>query len=155
MFSHVIRTFHIALLLLTLVCPQVALAHQEPGRGYGTETSLEFVANQNQWESAVKYSAALPGGRLFLKQNQWLFSFLDQSQLAGHGAQAAAKTDLNPEFIPAHAYTVTFLKANNQAELQPVNPTPGFRNYFLGNDPDKWASNVKAYEEIEYKALYP
>src|SRR5688572_19679704 len=155
MYSHVTRIFYSALLLLTFGLVQAALAHQEPGRGYGPETSLEFVTNQNQWESAVKYSAALPGGRLFLKQDQWLFSFVDQSQFAGHGKPAAAKPATESDLIRAHAYTVTFLKANKQAELKPVNPTPGTRNFFLGNDPEKWASNVKAYEEITYQELYP
>ena len=83
------RSAHIliATLLLLLVKAPPAWAHKEPGRGYGYETSLEFVENKKQWESAVKYSAALPGGRLFLKQNQWLFSFVDETQLPKHGGR--------------------------------------------------------------------
>lgn len=155
----IFRYAHLLFLILFCALLKVtpARAHQEPGRGYGFDTSLEFVENRNQWESAVKYSAALPSGRLFLKQNQWLFSFVDETQLPKHGnaGQSAAKSQLASPLVRAHSYTVTFLKANPQPDLKPAHATPGFRNYFLGNDPAKWASNVKAFEAISYQELYP
>ena len=32
---------------------------------------------------------------------------------------------------------------------------PGKSNYFLGNDPDKWRTNVPHYAKVQYKDVYP
>ena len=42
--------------------------------------------------------------------------------------------------IHSHAYKVEFLNGNKIAEVIPDKPLPGYNNYFIGNDPSKWAS---------------
>ncbi len=155
MFPFFLRIFTFACLLACFDAGRTAWAHKGPEKGFGSDNSLEFIENRNQWNSEIHYSAALPGGRLSLKDNQWVYTFIDQKDFSGHPGPEKAKPSNTSEFIKAHAYTVTFLKANPKPVLKTENPTSGFRNYFIGNDKSRWASNVKAFAEIQYQELYP
>lgn len=48
-----------------------------------------------------------------------------------------------------------FLGANPNADVIGSNRLPYNNNYFLGNDPDKWYTDVPNYSEIVYKDIYP
>lgn len=62
-----------------------------------------------------------------------------------------------PSSLPAvrgHAYEVTFLNAGNP-EITGQKASESYANYFIGNDPRRWASNVRSYQLVNYNALYP
>jgi gliding motility-associated-like protein len=61
-----------------------------------------------------------------------------------------------PSFvIHSHAYQVTFTGGAANPEIVPDKPLPTYSNYFIGNDPGKWQSNVKLYQAVLYKNVYP
>jgi hypothetical protein len=37
----------------------------------------------------------------------------------------------------------------------PDNPTNSYNNYFIGNDPSKWATNCKIFKAVTYSNIYP
>ena len=45
--------------------------------------------------------------------------------------------------------------ANAKAKVAGLDPLPGKSNYFLGNDPKKWRTNVPTYAEVKYATVYP
>jgi hypothetical protein len=45
--------------------------------------------------------------------------------------------------------------ANLRAKVVGLDPLPGRSNYFLGNDPKKWRTNVPTYAKVKYKGVYP
>ena len=55
----------------------------------------------------------------------------------------------------SHAYAVDFAGASNNIELVPDKPLEYYNNYFIGNDPSKWASNCKIYQGVTAKNIYP
>jgi hypothetical protein len=36
-----------------------------------------------------------------------------------------------------------------------LDPLPGIVNYFIGDDPSKWRTNIPTYQKVGYKDLYP
>ena len=50
---------------------------------------------------------------------------------------------------------LSFVDANPQPEIEPFDLLDTKMNYFLGNDPDKWRSNVPVYGGVRYKDIYP
>ncbi|WP_160711537.1 PKD domain-containing protein [Chitinophaga solisilvae] len=82
-----------------------------------------------------------------------------QPQAAATAQQRAGeKPPPRPSRIPdvrGHAYNVTFIGANENAEIAPEKPQEAIANYFIGKDPKKWASNVKSFQGITYRELYP
>src|SRR5262249_35864939 len=45
--------------------------------------------------------------------------------------------------------------ANAAPRVRGVDPLPGTSNYFLGNDPAQWRTNVARYGEVAYQDVYP
>jgi hypothetical protein len=45
--------------------------------------------------------------------------------------------------------------ANKRSRIVGIDPLPGKLNYFLGNDPKEWRTNVSTYAKIKYENIYP
>jgi hypothetical protein len=45
--------------------------------------------------------------------------------------------------------------ANPTAQVTGVEELPGKANYFLGNDPKRWRSNIATYGRVKYRDIYP
>src|SRR5258708_19087016 len=45
--------------------------------------------------------------------------------------------------------------ANRGARLEPLEKLPGISNYYLGNDPAKWRTNVPQYARLVRHDVYP
>ncbi|MBT29167.1 MAG: PKD domain-containing protein [Thalassobius sp.] len=122
-----------------------------------------FKENKNQWDSDILYRADLPGGYLFLQNGAFTYVFYDESAVQAkhqHANSSASNrvsvADLpdNSGTIGAHGFQVNFYKSSSDVNVVPLNPFSNSYNYFLGNNPEKWASNVKAYSQIIYQGLY-
>ena len=50
---------------------------------------------------------------------------------------------------------MTFLGANSQPRMAGREEQPGKVNYFIGNDPEKWRTNVPIYARVQYQNIYP
>ncbi len=125
------------------------------------EKNITFTENKNQWDPQIIYRAQLDGGALFLEKNCFIYNFYDKEKLRKLHAfsgnnESSKKEDLSPT-IRSHAYKMTFTNANpaNVVTTKSINPSSDYTNYYIGNDPSKWASNVKSYQQINYKNLYP
>ena len=44
---------------------------------------------------------------------------------------------------------------NPDAQAVGVNPLPGIVNYFIGNDPSQWHTNIPTFGRVEYQDVYP
>lgn len=55
----------------------------------------------------------------------------------------------------AHLYQVEFVNSLEQVQIAGDKPLDTYNNYFIGNDPSKWASNCKIYQAVTYKNIYP
>ena len=123
---------------------------------------LQFIRNEGQWDRDIQYRANLPGGFLFVRATSLQYVFYDAQAVSaahhpGPGATSRAKTDNQAPaaFVRAHGYRVEFTGANPGARLETAQPSAEKRNYFLGNQPARWASDVSAFGEITYRNLYP
>jgi len=45
--------------------------------------------------------------------------------------------------------------ANPASQIAGLEELPGRSNYFIGNDPKKWRTNVPNYAKVRYKGIYP
>jgi hypothetical protein len=134
------------------------LAVGRPARATGQpagQSSLEFIQNQGQWASPVRYEAALPSGRLFVLRNALTYTFVDPALLSHHHSAGKTAATAPPASAAAHAYTVHFERANARPRLTAETRTEGERNYFVGTDPKRWASHVAAYRRLRYEELWP
>jgi len=45
--------------------------------------------------------------------------------------------------------------ANRSAGIEGLEPLPGKSNYFIGNDPTKWHTDIPTYAKVRYWDIYP
>ncbi|HLY63276.1 MAG TPA: SBBP repeat-containing protein [Terriglobia bacterium] len=53
------------------------------------------------------------------------------------------------------AFHMKLVGANPTAKVMGLDELPGKSNYFIGNDPKKWRTNVPNYTKVKYKNVYP
>ncbi|MGX5856981.1 DUF7948 domain-containing protein [Dyadobacter jiangsuensis] len=122
--------------------------------------SAYFIENKGQWDSDVRFRAAIPGGFLFLKSHSLLYVLYDGAKVSamhapGHAQAPGAREDVSVSGIRAHGVEVTFLNASPALRHQPLKVSKGRFNYFLGSDAGTWASGVNGFEELIYENIYP
>lgn len=116
-----------------------------PAISYG-HGSLYFTENKKQWPSNILYQADLQSARVYLERNCLTYLLWDNLAHPGESDEQALKL---------HALRMHFVNANPDNLIQHEKPQPFYKNYFIGNDPEKWAGGVQSYSEITYKDLYP
>ncbi len=128
------------------------------GQNYST---IEFIENKGQWDKKVQFTGAVPGGAFFIHQAG--FTVLQhnpqdwqqvQESIHGHeeGKENARKKAIT---LRSHAYNVQFIGGAANPKIVADKPLATQTNYFIGNDPSKWASNCKTYQGITVQEIYP
>lgn len=118
--------------------------------------SLQFKENKNQWPKQVLFAAELTNGQVFIEKKglSWqLYNLSDlhkaHSQRTSQGALSKAEESL----IHGHNFKVEFVNASLDT-YETGNMLAEYSNYFLGNNPSNWASDVKAYTSVLFKNVY-
>ncbi|MCS6822177.1 MAG: PKD domain-containing protein, partial [Microscillaceae bacterium] len=127
----------------------VPLAHAQE-----LASQIRFIPNQNQWDASVIYRASIPSGYLFLKKNALQYSFYDVNALR----ERHYNRDKNKKFtdsIQACSFEIEIVGANHNTILIPQKPHPEKYNFFLGDNPNEWATDLPAFSELIYKDIYP
>jgi hypothetical protein len=122
-------------------------------QNYG-KLPLTFEANQGQTDAKVKFLSRGSGYALFLTGDEAVFSLrqgeaVDQVQTAKDRIRAA------PTPAPAELLRMKLQHANPLTRVTGEDELPGKSNYFIGNDPKKWQSNVPTYQKVKYESVYP
>ena len=122
--------------------------------------NIEFIENKGQWDSHVKFRSEVPAGSFFIRNDGFTVlqhnkEDIKQAQEYIHGHGNAQNKRNSPLVLRSHAYAVDFAGASKNIELVPDKPLEYYNNYFIGNDPSKWASNCKIYQGVTAKNIYP
>ena len=160
----VVSGLAIALLLLgTAVTPtRTEPASLTTAPDFG-KLPLSFVPNAGQTDPAVRFEARGMGGTLFFKANEVVLSLPTEAQSPTQQDTALAPLDhLREERLaateaaaPSTVVRLLFEEANPAPEVTGTERLPGIVNYFIGNDPAKWRTNLPTYAGIAYQQLYP
>jgi hypothetical protein len=96
----------------------------------------------------------MQNGAVFMENGRITYSFADAEEWKKtHDYNQWSEEQKQAFSVPAHAWRASFVGAND------VTPTgeklqPHYYNYFLGNDPSKWAGHVPVYHAVSYPNLY-
>ncbi|MCP3934957.1 MAG: hypothetical protein GY708_06250, partial [Actinomycetia bacterium] len=96
---------------------------------------MTFEANKGQTDADVDFIARGRGYQVFLSD--------------GDATIAVGKSD------KGYAIRMDLVDANPAPALTEFDKQPGHVNYFIGNDPAAWQSNVATYSAVEYRDVYP
>ncbi len=131
---------------------------------------LSFEANQGQTGSEVKFLSRGSGYSLFLTANEAVLSLKPSRDRKGavtpvrlqnksgplanaRGSDRAAEPDqATPE---PSVLRMKLVGANPSPQVAGLDELPGKSNYFIGNDPAKWRTNIPTYAKVKYEEVYP
>ncbi len=146
---------------------------------------LSFEANQGQTDKRAKFLSRGRGYTLFLTSEEAVLALTnqkskDKSQKAnGNGAQRsllnvaafsgflslpttkfendslAHPLALSPQPPAPAVLRMKLLGTNPNAKVAGLDELPGKSNYFIGNDPRKWRTNVPTFAKVKYQGIYP
>ncbi len=143
------------LLAQGLVSPPSGHAQCDHDHGHNAGGKIQFIENQNQWHSNIQYAAPLGGfSKVYLEDNAFTYMIFSKEQSDEvHDIIREPQEIRDQHMVSGHAYKVHFLNAQTP-EFTGHDRRAGYNNYFLGEDPTKWASHVPVYQKVIYENLY-
>jgi hypothetical protein len=97
---------------------------------------LSFEANRGQSDAQVKFQSRGAGYGLFFTDDGVVLSLSKDKKQA-----ETIRMELTGATSGVHV--------SGRGELS------GKANYFIGNDPSKWHSNIPTYDKVQYQSVYP
>ncbi len=134
---------------------------------------LSFTANQGQADPQVKFLSRGSGYSLFLTPTEAVLalhkpgradstrstatpspSIKKEGEQCGPGAAGCDGAAIDSEF-PTTVLRMKLVGGNASAQIRGADELPGKSNYFLGKDPSQWRTNVRNFNKVEYRGVYP
>src|SRR6267378_1214389 len=122
---------------------------------------LSFEENQGQTAQEVRYVSHGNGYELFLTPQEADLALRGPVRLDLSPQKRFATLRALREARRAHLATMTaFVRmhlegANPEPQMAGTDQLPGKVNYFIGNDPKKWRTDVPTYARVKYMGVYP
>jgi hypothetical protein len=137
--------------------PVAAMTNPEVMKAYG-QLPLSFEANQGQSAADVKFLSRGNGYLLSLRGQEADLTFR-QAPTARPIATNRLKM-YRTHRVPRAPEKFSTLRmrldgSNPSAQITGQDRTATQINYFLGNDPKKWQTDVPAYSKVKYAGIYP
>jgi len=109
-----------------------------------------FERNRGQADSHVQFLVHQPHSTLFLTPTEAVFA-LDRPQ---DGSLSAADRSKRSKSVPTSVLRMQLIGANEKAEASGEKAQKAGVNYFIGNDPSRWQTEVSTYERARYSSVY-
>lgn len=117
---------------------------------------LQFEANQGQVDESVKFLARGKGYTLFLTPTESVLVLQQREPTTEPTQWESGESTARPEpsAIKQAVVRMKLEGANPAPAIEGTDKLPGIVNYFIGNDPAKWRTNIPTYAKVQYQQAY-
>lgn len=154
------RPIYCVLTLAVLIC-LVTLpvrASVKPG-----VAPIHFIENKGQWPDSILFRASIADATMWFTRDGIWYQFykeIPRQVLAPgegllSGRLGAGKLGHEPDSVVSTWVKAMFVGADPSAQVIGTGETSYRCNYFLGDDPSRWRSNVLTYTGVTMQSLYP
>jgi hypothetical protein len=140
-----------------LAAPKPVSATTFDWTNYG-KLPLAFEANQGQTASDVRFLSHGNGYTLFLTGQEAVLTLRQPVPGSDAPLDHAKLGKMRGNKRAAEKLSVLRMRldgANPNAAIAGVDRMPTKVNYFIGDDPKKWYTDVPAYAQVKYQSVYP
>ncbi len=119
-----------------------------------------FIQNKGQWDSEVKYLARIGGMNAWITNSGVVYDYFrinknfDETKTFKMNPKEKREYENKNTTIQGHVVKMQLANAENNINGVGNNQKQGYYNYFVGNDQNKWASNVPLYDNVELQGVY-
>lgn len=107
-----------------------------------------FVKNLGQFHSNVEYFYQTNSSYVFFENSAITYQLYETPEHENHHLTSKKQT------LKSFAFKTKFIGANQNPEFLESKKLKQHNNYFYGKDPNRWASNVPLFQEIQYSEVY-
>jgi hypothetical protein len=117
------------------------MAHGGAHEAAPPSSAVSFIPNAGQWDPQILYMAYLRGGQAWLTHTGISLLYYETDSLEYiHDLPRYSEEVVT---FGAHLLKLKWLDAPGASSIEGSAPRPGAFNYFVGNDPAKWASGTE------------
>ncbi len=152
-----------AILLLSGIATATTTVETQITSGVG-DAQLAFTPNQGQWDEEIQYRVNGNGATMWITVDGVYFQFncrmsnpksaRTTSLLAREDARALVPRGSEPEPVATEVVRLDLVSSNRDVRIEPQGELGYYTNYFLGNDPARWRSEVPSYKSIVLHDVY-
>ena len=124
-----------------------------------SQLPLHFEANQGQTDAQVQFLVRGRSYSLFLTSTEAVLALTNRDK---EGAETSTPPHLSQSsdarlqtLDPRLVLRLQLVGANPNPQVRGLEELPGKLNYFLGNDPTRWRTNLPTYTKVKYQNVYP
>lgn len=164
-----LKAFTLLSTLITLALS--ATAHAQPAASDRSETidlaraketlakiGPTFIENRGQWPRGVRYYSRTNGLDLWVTERGVTYDIYQVHAAAATSMESPVKRAINERSMPTsrsgHRIRMEFVGAKGAGLAKGVKQVPGEFNFFIGNDPSRWARNVAHFSETRLERVY-
>jgi hypothetical protein len=127
-----------------------AVSHQLSALRKGAASAVPSRGLYNDWALGNVAQHSLSNAAAFLPR----LLEKPQGQTTDPALQVQSRIT-SPESLAPDVIRLKLVSANAKAKVVGLDELPGKSNYFIGNDPKKWRTNVPNYAKVQCKGIYP
>jgi hypothetical protein len=139
---------------LTKVAPALGASLLETYK----KSPLAFEMNQGQTDPTVKFVARGKDYTIFLTSDEVVVALRGtgaSGQQSLREAERAAGAESQGNAVLPEVLRMGFAGANRAPHIEGSEQLPGRVNYFIGNNPEQWRSDLPTYAQVRYQDVYP
>lgn len=121
------------------------------GNLFGVSDTHFLTENKGQWHPAVHFKGHIPGGQLYIDEEGFTYQLFDSEALRAVHENKDGKLFSD---VAGHVVKARFLGANSATTFAKKDSSVAYQNFFIGNEPNRWASKVRSYASITRHSLY-
>ena len=118
--------------------------------------NLAFTKNEGQWDERIFFRANAGGATMWFARDGAYYQFNRRIPKNRHAGNEIAldKFHHEPDSIETMMIKASFIGTNYDPEMVGEEILEYKCNYFIGNDPDKWRTDVPNYKAVVYEDIY-
>src|SRR5438477_122764 len=141
-------------LLIGIALPASAATDVRVSENYG-KFPLHFEANRGQIHKNVRFLSRGPGYSLYLTAGEAVLVLSKPNADTKRDSRSTPEQGDAQTPVKAVALRMHLVGAAPKPPVSGLDELPGKANYFIGQDPAKWPTNVPTYAKVQYENIYP
>ena len=125
------------------------------------DNSVFFTENKGQFPEDVLFQTHVNGATVYLCKDKVVSVFIRGNETSSsrdfglsNNRRFPTHNEMLPQPMEMLSTVATFVGANRHAQIQGKGLLSNYNNYFIGNNPEKWFTDVPNYQEVVYTDLY-